>query len=47
MNKLELVEALREERGQNKSEATVVVDVFFDETGILIQIIPSCWAKKA
>ena len=31
MNKLELVEALREESGLNKSEATAVVDVFFDE----------------
>ena len=31
MNKLELVDALREESGLNKSEATAVVDVFFDE----------------
>jgi len=31
MNKLELVDALREESGLNKSEAAVVVDVFFDE----------------
>ena len=31
MNKLELVEALREESGLNKSEAAAVVDMFFDE----------------
>jgi integration host factor subunit beta len=31
MNKLELVEALRKESGLDKSEATAVVDVFFDE----------------
>jgi integration host factor subunit beta len=31
MNKLELVDALIEESGLNKSEATAVVDVFFDE----------------
>ncbi len=31
MNKLELVSALREDRGLTKSEATAVVDVFFDE----------------
>ena len=31
MNKLELVEALREESGLNKSEATVIVNTFFDE----------------
>ncbi len=31
MNKLELVDALREESGLDKSEATAVVDVFFDE----------------
>ncbi len=31
MNKLELVEALREESGLNKSEAAVVVDMFFKE----------------
>ena len=31
MNKLELVGALREESGLNKSEATAVVDVFFNE----------------
>jgi integration host factor subunit beta len=32
MNKLELVEALRKETGLNKSEAAVIVDLFFDET---------------
>ena len=31
MNKLQLVEALREESGLNKSEALAVVNVFFDE----------------
>ena len=31
MNKLELVEALKKENGLNKSEATAVVDVFFEE----------------
>jgi len=31
MNKLELVEALREETGLNKSEAAAVVDMFFGE----------------
>jgi integration host factor subunit beta len=31
MNKLELVDALKEKSGLNKSEATAVVDVFFDE----------------
>ncbi|GAF81166.1 unnamed protein product [marine sediment metagenome] len=31
MNKLELVDALKEKSGLNKSEAAVVVDVFFDE----------------
>ena len=31
MNKLELVEALREETGLNKSEAATVVDMFFNE----------------
>ncbi len=31
MNKLELVDALKEENGLNKSEAVAVVDVFFDE----------------
>ena len=31
MNKLELVDTLREESGLNQSEATAVVDVFFDE----------------
>ena len=31
MNKLELVEALREETGLNKSEATAVVGMFFGE----------------
>ncbi len=31
MNKLELLEALREESGLNKSEAAVVVDMFFKE----------------
>lgn len=31
MNKLELVEALRKETGLNKSEAAVIVDLFFDE----------------
>ena len=31
MNKLELVEALRKETERNKSEAKVIVDMFFDE----------------
>ena len=31
MNKLELVEALREESGLNKSEAEAVVNLFFNE----------------
>jgi integration host factor subunit beta len=31
MNKLELVDALKEKSGLIKSEATAVVDVFFDE----------------
>ncbi len=31
MTKLELVDALKEENGLNKSEAVAVVDVFFDE----------------
>jgi integration host factor subunit beta len=31
MNRLELVEALREENGLTKSEATAIVDMFFDE----------------
>ena len=31
MNKLELVEALRKEIELNKSEAKVIVDMFFDE----------------
>ena len=31
MNKLELVEALRGETGLNKSEAAVIVNMFFDE----------------
>ena len=31
MNKLELVNVLREEYGLNKFEAAAVVDVFFDE----------------
>jgi integration host factor subunit beta len=31
MNKLELVEALREETELNKSEAAIVVDMFFNE----------------
>ena len=31
MNKLELVEALREETGLNKSDAAVIVNMFFDE----------------
>ncbi|UCD33450.1 MAG: integration host factor subunit beta [Desulfobacterales bacterium] len=31
MNKLELVEALREATGLNKSEAAVIVNMFFDE----------------
>jgi integration host factor subunit beta len=31
MNKLELVETLREENGLNKSEAAAIVDMFFDE----------------
>jgi integration host factor subunit beta len=31
MNKLELVEALREESELNKSEAAAIVDMFFDE----------------
>jgi integration host factor subunit beta len=31
MNKLELMDALKEENGLNKSEAVAVVDVFFDE----------------
>ncbi len=31
MNKLELMNALKEENGLNKSEAVAVVDVFFDE----------------
>ena len=31
MNKLELVNALKDESGLNKSEAAAVVDVFFDE----------------
>ena len=31
MNKLELINVLREETGLNKSEATAVVVVFFDE----------------
>ncbi|UCD32501.1 MAG: integration host factor subunit beta [Desulfobacterales bacterium] len=31
MNKLELVEALREETGLNKSEAATLVDMFFNE----------------
>jgi hypothetical protein len=31
MNKLELVDTLREETGINKSEATVIVNMFFDE----------------
>ena len=31
MNKLELVDALREESGLNKSEATAVVNLFFNE----------------
>jgi integration host factor subunit beta len=32
MNKLGLVETLREENGLNKSEAAAIVDIFFDET---------------
>jgi integration host factor subunit beta len=31
MNKLELVNALKEENGLNKSEAAAVVNMFFDE----------------
>jgi integration host factor subunit beta len=31
MNKLELVEALREENELKKSEAAAIVDMFFDE----------------
>lgn len=31
MNKLELVEALKEENGLNKSEAKVIVDMVFNE----------------
>ena len=31
MNKLELMDALKDESGLNKSEAATVVDVFFDE----------------
>ncbi len=31
MNKLELVDALRKESGLNKSEATAVVNLFFNE----------------
>jgi integration host factor subunit beta len=31
MNKLKLVEVLREENGLNKFEAAAVVDLFFDE----------------
>ena len=31
MNKLELVDALKEENGLNKSEAVAIVDMFFDE----------------
>ena len=31
MNKLELIKALKEENGLNKSEAAVVVDMFFKE----------------
>ena len=31
MNKLELINVLKEESGLNNSEAAAVVDVFFDE----------------
>jgi integration host factor subunit beta len=31
VNKLELVNALKEENGLNKSEAAAIVDMFFDE----------------
>ena len=31
MNKLELMDTLKDESGLNKSEAVTVVDVFFDE----------------
>lgn len=37
MNKLELVDALKEKSGLNKSEAAVVVDVFFMKCPMRLQ----------
>ena len=33
MNKLDLIETLKNENGLSKTEATAVVDVFFNEIG--------------